>query len=53
MVVDALAGEIGVPGQTSIENSLVLGIDVPVLAREPDREMPVAFCLGGAVCLDP
>jgi hypothetical protein len=33
------------------ENSLVLGIDVPVLARERDREMPVAFCLGEAVCL--
>jgi hypothetical protein len=33
------------------KNNLVLGIDVPVLARERDREMPVAFCLGEAVCL--
>ena len=35
------------------KNNLVLGIDVPVLARERDQEMPVAFCLGGAVCADP
>ena len=45
MLVYALTGEVGVPGQTSVENGLVLGIDVPVFARKGDGKMPVAFRL--------
>ena len=30
MLAYALAGEVGVSGQTNVENGLVLGIDVPV-----------------------